>query len=162
MTTEESAMSGNDPLAEADKMITAAWGQPISALTTIAMRRPVEDPLLRSVMHVRQTLASACTAVHTHQKRLHTLTGSDVITSRYDLDRITASAAALRVAGAEAETALRAIDHLTYSHELAGQTHRTHAERGRAAATTPARRQEADGPAVPPPVPTPPARAPHR
>ncbi|GAQ59476.1 hypothetical protein [Streptomyces acidiscabies] len=156
MTTEEPAIATNDPLHAADQMITTAWGQPISTLEATAIHHPDKDPLLRSVLHIRQTLASAYRTVYTHQEHLHTLTGSDVITSRYDLDRITASATALRVASTEAETATRAIEHLIHSRELADQARRTRAERRQAAAT---RTQGADSPAVPPSAP---ARTPHR
>ncbi|MDW4911773.1 hypothetical protein RB628_42425, partial [Streptomyces sp. ADMS] len=72
-----------------DAMIEKAWGRPIDALETLAVRRPVEDPLLRSAMHIRSSLVVTNNAVAVHQDRLHALTRSGHVPAFYDLDRIT-------------------------------------------------------------------------
>ncbi|MFD5030261.1 hypothetical protein ACFWM0_07530 [Streptomyces sp. NPDC058405] len=98
-------------------MIEKAWGRPIDALETLSVRRPVEDPLLRSAMHIRSSLVVSNNAVTVHKDRLHALTRSGHVPAFYDLDRITSSAVALRVAQAESRTALQAISHVIEARE---------------------------------------------
>ncbi|WP_405466700.1 hypothetical protein OG783_28825 [Streptomyces jietaisiensis] len=120
------------PLAEIDRMITTAWERPMAELEATAAQRPVEDALLRSVMRARQALIHADTTARAHQDRLHALTSPGVIAS-FDLDRITTSANALRVATAEADMAMRAITYLVDSRELADQAGRVSPGRVQAA-----------------------------
>jgi hypothetical protein len=50
-------------------MIEKAWAQPIDELETLALRHPVQDPLLRSAMHIRSGLVISSNAVAVHQDR---------------------------------------------------------------------------------------------
>ncbi|MFF4927154.1 MULTISPECIES: hypothetical protein [unclassified Kitasatospora] len=108
-------------LEHADAMIEKAWGRPIADLEKAAVRRPVEDPLLRAAMHSRGYLTVVSNSIAVHQERLHALTHPGHIPTFYDLDRITESASALRTAHAETSTALRAICHVVDARELALQ-----------------------------------------
>ena len=105
-------MSTSTALEQADALIEQAWGQPIANLEAAAVQRPVKDPLLRSAMHIRSTLVVTDNAVAVYQDRLHALTRSGQVPAFYDLERITSSAADLRVAQAESRTALQAIGHV--------------------------------------------------
>lgn len=60
-------------LDQATAMIEKTWGRPIEALESFAVRSPSEDPLLRSVMHIRSSLVVTDNAVAVHQDRLHAL-----------------------------------------------------------------------------------------
>jgi hypothetical protein len=102
---------------QATTMIESAWGQPIDALEALAHRRPVEDPLLRSAMHIRASLVVSSNAAVVHQDRLHALTRPGRTPPFYDLDRITRTAADLRVAHAESLTYLRAVRCITDARE---------------------------------------------
>ncbi|MDX3775970.1 hypothetical protein [Streptomyces europaeiscabiei] len=117
-------MSDATALNQADAMIEKAWGRPIDALETLAVRRPVEDSLLRSAMHIRSSLVVSNNAVAVHQDRLHALTRSGHVPAFYGLDRITSSAVALRVAQAESRTALQAINHVIEAREASVTGHR--------------------------------------
>jgi hypothetical protein len=99
-------------LEQADALIEQAWGQPIATLEAASVQRPVKDALLRSAMHIRSALVVTDNAVAVHQDRLHALTRPGQIPAFYDLERITSSAADLRVAQAESRTALQAIGHV--------------------------------------------------
>ncbi|WP_328912476.1 MULTISPECIES: hypothetical protein [unclassified Streptomyces] len=94
---------------QATAMIEKAWAQPIEELETIAVQHPIQDPLLRSAMHIRSVLVVSSNAVVVHQDRLHAMTRPGQAPAFYDLERITRSAADLRVAQAESRTALQAI-----------------------------------------------------
>ncbi|WP_328509580.1 hypothetical protein OG981_19040 [Streptomyces mirabilis] len=122
-------MSDATALDQADAMIEKAWGRPIDALETLAVRRPVEDPLLRSAMHIRSGLVVSNNAVAVHQDRLHALTRSGHVPAFYDLDRITSSAVNLRVVLAESRTALQAISRVIEAREAAATADRTPAVR---------------------------------
>ncbi|MFE4482097.1 MULTISPECIES: hypothetical protein [Streptomycetaceae] len=145
-------------LEHADTMIEKAWGQPIAELEKAAIRRPVEDPLLRAAMHIRGYLTVVSNSVAVHQERLHALTQPGHVPAFYDLDRITESASALRTAHAESNTALQAIRHVVDARELALQAqHGPDAERVKAAS---ARSTHAPRPlALPAERPAPPAAA---
>ncbi|MEU9319558.1 hypothetical protein [Streptomyces sp. NPDC048295] len=106
-------------LDQATALIEKAWGQPIEALEVLAVRRPCEDPLLRSAMHTRTALAITDNAVAVHQKRLHALTGPRYMPAFYELDRIVSSAADLRVAHAESHAHPQAIRRVTEAREAA-------------------------------------------
>lgn len=106
-------------LDQATAMIEKAWGQPIEALEVHAVRRPCEDPLLRSAMHTRTALAITDSAVAVHQDRLHALTRSGYVPDFYELDRITETAVSLRVAHAESLAYLQAIRRVVEAHEAA-------------------------------------------
>ncbi|MFB7109158.1 hypothetical protein [Streptomyces sp. NPDC056291] len=112
-------MSDATALEQADAVIEKAWGRPIDVLETLAVRRPVEDPLLRSAMHIRSSLVVSINAVAVHQDRLHALTRPGHVPAFYDLERITNSAMDLRVAQAESRTALQAISHVIEAREAA-------------------------------------------
>lgn len=111
--------SGTPPLEQADAMIAAAWGRPIEELEALAPRRPVDDPLLRSAMHIRSSLVVWSNAIAVHQDRLHALTRPGHTPAFYDLERITDSASGLRIAHAESRTALQAISHVIDAREAA-------------------------------------------
>ncbi|MFI2116690.1 hypothetical protein ACH489_19685 [Streptomyces rubiginosohelvolus] len=107
-------------LEQATTMIEEAWGRPIEALESLAVRRPTDDPLLRSAMNIRSALlVTADSTVAVHQERLHALTRPGHAPAFYDLQRITSSAADLRVAQAESRTALQAISHVIQAREAA-------------------------------------------
>ncbi|MGW7710970.1 hypothetical protein [Streptomyces sp. NPDC054771] len=72
-------------LDQATTMIEKAWGRPIEALETLAVRRPCNDPLLRSAMHIRSTLVVTENAVTVYQERLHALTRPGHVPAFYDL-----------------------------------------------------------------------------
>ncbi|MGJ5804972.1 hypothetical protein ACSCB1_38635 [Streptomyces europaeiscabiei] len=122
-------MSDATALHQADAMIEKAWGRPIDALETLAVRRPVEDPLLRSAMHIRSALVVSNNAVAVHQDRLHALTRSGHVPAFYDVERITNSATNLRVALAESRIALQAISHVIEAREVAATADRAPAVR---------------------------------
>jgi hypothetical protein len=106
-------------LDQATAMIENAWGRPIEVLESVAVRRPSDDPLLRSAMHIRSALVITDNAVSVHQDRLHALTRPGHVPAFYDLERITNSAADLRVAQAESRTSLQAISHVIEAREAA-------------------------------------------
>jgi hypothetical protein len=106
-------------LDQATAMIENAWGRPIEVLESLAVRRPSDDPLLRSAMHIRSALVITDNAVSVHQDRLHALTRPNHVPAFYDLERITNSAADLRVAQAESRTSLQAISHVIEAREAA-------------------------------------------
>ncbi|MDJ0465746.1 hypothetical protein [Streptomyces sp. H27-C3] len=116
-------------LDQATAMIENAWGRPIEALESLAVRRPSDDPLLRSAMHIRSALVVTDNAVAVHQDRLHALTRSGHVPAFYDLERITGSAADLRVAHAESRTSLQAISHVIDAREAAAPAGRAPAAR---------------------------------
>lgn len=111
-------------LDQATAMIEKAWDRPIEVLESLAVRRPAEDALLRSVMHIRSTLVVTDSAVAVHRDRLHALTRPDHAPAFYDLERITSSAADLRVAQAESRTSLQAISHVIEAREAAASADR--------------------------------------
>ncbi|MET8626611.1 hypothetical protein ABZW30_23110 [Kitasatospora sp. NPDC004669] len=111
-------MSDAPALDHADAMIEKAWGRPIAELQKAAPRLPVEDPMLRSAMHHRSHLVVVSNSIAVHQERLHALTRPGHVPAFYDLDRITASASALRTAHAESNTALQMIRHVVDAREL--------------------------------------------
>ncbi|WP_329553695.1 hypothetical protein [Streptomyces sp. NBC_00696] len=106
-------------LDQATAMIEKAWGRPIEDLEALAVRRPNNDPLLRSALHIRSALVITNNAVAVHQDRLHALTRPGHVPAFYDLERITNSAAHLRVAHAESRTSLQAISHVIEAREAA-------------------------------------------
>ncbi|MFC9481677.1 hypothetical protein [Streptomyces griseus] len=117
-------------LDQATAMIEEAWGRPIEALESIAVRSPTDDPLLRSAMHIRSALlVTADSSVAVHQERLHALTRPGHAPAFYDPQRITSSAADLRVAQAESRTALQAISHVVQAREAAATADRAPATR---------------------------------
>ncbi|MFD4944639.1 hypothetical protein ACFWNT_19425 [Streptomyces sp. NPDC058409] len=116
-------------LDQATAMIEKAWGRPIEALESLAVRRPSDDPLLRSAMHIRSALVITDNAVAVHQNRLHAHTRPGHVPAFYDLERITSSAADLRVAQAESRTSLQAISHVIEAREAAGTADRAPAVR---------------------------------
>ncbi|MGW0885620.1 hypothetical protein [Streptomyces sp. NPDC002671] len=115
----EPPVSDATALEQADALIEKAWGRPIDVLETLAVRRPVEDPLLRSAMHIRSSLVVSNNAVAVHQDRLHALTRPGHVPAFYDLERITSSAVDLRVAQTESRIALQAISHVIEAREAA-------------------------------------------
>lgn len=112
-------------LDQATAMIEKAWAAPIDVLENLAVRRPVEDPLLRSAMHIRSSLVVSNNAVAVHQDRLHALTRRGHVPAFHDLERITSSAVDLRVAQAESRIALQAISHVIEAREAAVTADRT-------------------------------------
>ncbi|MFF2954074.1 LuxR C-terminal-related transcriptional regulator [Kitasatospora sp. NPDC057965] len=106
-------------LDHADALIEKAWGRPIAELEKTAVRRPVEDPLLRAAMHTRNHLTVVSNSAAVHRDRLHTLTRPGHVPAFYELDRITDTASALRTAYAESNTALTAIRNLIDAREHA-------------------------------------------
>ncbi|MFD8916044.1 hypothetical protein [Streptomyces sp. NPDC059575] len=104
-------------LDQATAMIEKTWGQPIKTLEALAVRRPSDDPLLRSAMHVRAALAITDNAVTAHQNRLHALTRPGYVPAFFELERITSSAADLRVAHAESQTYLQSIRRVVEARE---------------------------------------------
>jgi len=122
-------MPDTTALDQATAMIEKAGDLPIDALETLAVRLPNEDPLLRSAMHIRSTMAVTDNAVTVHQNRLHALTRPGHAPAFYDLERITSAAADLRVAQAESQASLRAISHIIEARETAATAGRAPAAR---------------------------------
>ncbi|MCX5314751.1 hypothetical protein [Streptomyces sp. NBC_00154] len=116
-------------LDQATAMIEKAWGRPVDALESLAVLRPSDDPLLRSAMHIRSALVITDNAAAVHQGRLHALTRPGHVPAFYDLERITSSAADLRVAQAESRTSLQAIIHVIEAREAAATADRAPAVR---------------------------------
>jgi hypothetical protein len=100
-------------------MIEKAWAQPIEELENLAVQRPVQDPLLRSAMHIRSALAVSSNAVVVHQDRLNAMTSPGQVPAFYDLERITRAAVDLRVAQAESQARLQAIGQIIDAREAA-------------------------------------------
>lgn len=115
-------MSNTTALDQATAMIEKAWNRPIDALESLAIRRPSDDPLLRSAMRIRSAMVITDSAATVHQDRLHALTRPGHVPAFYDLERITSSAADLRVAKAEGSTSLQAISHVIEARESAATT----------------------------------------
>ncbi|WP_103510039.1 hypothetical protein [Streptomyces sp. SM13] len=115
-------MSSTTALDQATAMIEEAWNRPIDALESLAVRRPSDDPLLRSAMRIRSAMVITDSAATVHQDRLHSLTRPGHVPAFYDLERITSSAADLRVAKAESSTSLQAISHVIEAREAAATT----------------------------------------
>lgn len=122
-------MSDATALDQATAMIEKAWGRPIEDLEALAVRRPNNDPLLRSAMHIRSALVITDNAVAVHQDRLHALTRLGHVPAFYELERITSTAADLRIAQAESRTSLQAISHVIEARETAATADRTPAVR---------------------------------
>ncbi|MFI5800407.1 hypothetical protein [Streptomyces sp. NPDC051677] len=122
-------MPDTTALDQATAMIEKAWGRPIEALESLAVRHPSDDPLLRSAMHIRSAMVITDNAVAVHQDRLHALTRPGHVPTFYDLGRITSSATDLRVAQAESRTSLQAISHVIEAREAAATTDRAPAVR---------------------------------
>jgi len=61
-------------LDQATAVIEKAWGRPIEALESLAVRSPGDDPLLRAALHLRSSLVITDNAAAVHQDRLHALT----------------------------------------------------------------------------------------
>lgn len=106
-------------LDQATAVIEKAWGRPIDALESLAVRSPGDDPLLRAALHLRSALVITDNAVAVHQERLHALTRPGHVPAFYDLERLTSSAADLRVAQAESRTFRQALDHVIEAREAA-------------------------------------------
>lgn len=118
-------MSDATVFDQANAMIEKAWARPIEDLETLALQRPVQDPLLRSAMHIRSALVVSSNAVVVHQDRLHTLTAPGRVPAFYDLERITRAAVNLQVAQAESQARLQAIGHIIDAREAARPPGRT-------------------------------------
>ncbi|MFD8963445.1 hypothetical protein ACFV0C_00350 [Streptomyces sp. NPDC059568] len=129
-------MSDTSALGQATSLIEKAWGRPIDALETLAINSPVEDPLLRSAMHIRSALLVLDTTIAAHQQRLHTLTRPGHVPAFYDLERITSSATDLRLAHAESRTALQAISRVIEAREATTTANRAPTDHLTQAATT--------------------------
>ncbi|NBE51645.1 hypothetical protein [Streptomyces boluensis] len=106
-------------LDQATAMIEKTWGQPIEILETLTVQRPSTDPLLRAAMHVRSALAITDNAAAAHQNRLHALSRPGYVPAFFELERITSSAADLRVAHAESQTYLQSIRRVVEAREAA-------------------------------------------
>ncbi|MFE5733533.1 hypothetical protein ACFQ7A_21830 [Streptomyces sp. NPDC056528] len=142
-------------LDQATAMIEKAWGQPVEALEVLAVRRPCEDPLLRSAMHTRTALAITDNAVAVHQNRLHALTRPGYVPAHYELDRIVSSAADLRVALSESGAYLQAIRRVVEAREVAAPAARAPADRrAQAAVARSGRTPNAPGQVADLPVPS--------
>ncbi|MFD4337875.1 hypothetical protein ACFWPP_11875 [Streptomyces anulatus] len=112
-------MSTATMLDQATAVIEKAWGQPIEILEALAIRHPRDDQLLRSTMHIHAALAITDHSVTAHQNRLHALTKPGYVPAFYELERITSSAADLRVAYAESHSYLQAIRRVVEAREAA-------------------------------------------
>ncbi|WP_405988390.1 hypothetical protein [Streptomyces sp. NBC_00986] len=116
-------------LDQATAMIEKAWGHSIDDLEALAVRRPNNDPLLRSAMHIRSALVVTDNAAAVRQDRLHALTRSGHVPTFYDMERITNAAADLHVAQAESRTSLQAISYVIEAREAAETADRAPAVR---------------------------------
>lgn len=112
-------MSNHTLFDQATTMIELAWAQPVNDLEDLAGKRPVQDPLLHSAMHIRAALAVSSNAAVVHQERLHAMTRPGQAPAFYDQNRITQSAVALRIAHAESHARVQAIGHIIDAREAA-------------------------------------------
>ncbi|AEN10811.1 MULTISPECIES: hypothetical protein [unclassified Streptomyces] len=140
-------------LDQATAMIEKAWGQPIEVLEVLAVRRPCEDPLLRSAIHTRTALVISDNSVAVHKDRLHAMTRPGYVPAFYELDRLTDSAVDLRVAHSESHAYLQAIRRVVEAREAAAPAARAPADRLTQAAVARSGRT----PGAPGQVPDPPA-----
>ncbi|MCX5230457.1 hypothetical protein [Streptomyces sp. NBC_00233] len=111
-------------LDQATSMIEKAWARPIEVLEVLAVRRPCDDPLLRSAMHIRTALAITDNAAAVHRERLHALTRPGYVPAYYELERIVSSAADLRVALAESGAHVQAIRRVVEASEASSTADR--------------------------------------
>ncbi|MET9059806.1 hypothetical protein ABZX99_18510 [Streptomyces antibioticus] len=111
-------------LDQATSMIEKAWGQPIEVLEVLAFRRPSDDPLLRSAMHIRTALAITDNAVSVHQDRRHALTRPGYVPAFYELDPDRQLGGRPRVALAESSAYVQAIRRMVEAGEAASTTDR--------------------------------------
>ncbi|MFJ9468725.1 hypothetical protein [Streptomyces caniferus] len=116
-------------LDQATAVIEKAWGRPIEALESLAVRSPGDDPLLRAALHLRSALVITNNAVAVHQDRLHALTRPGHVPAFYDLERLTSSAADLRVAQAESRAFRQALGHVIEARDAAATADRAPAVR---------------------------------
>ncbi|WP_435191008.1 hypothetical protein [Streptomyces sp. bgisy126] len=116
-------------LDQATAMIEKAWGQPIEVLEVLAVRRPCEDPLLRSAIHTRTSLVISDSAMAVHKDRLHAMTRPGYVPAFYEMDRLTDSAVDLRVAHSESHAYLQAIRRVVEAREAAAPAARAPADR---------------------------------
>ncbi|WP_260640693.1 hypothetical protein [Streptomyces angustmyceticus] len=116
-------------LDQATAVIEKAWGRPIDALESLTVRSPGDDPLLRAALHLRSALVIADNAVAVHQDRLHALTRPGHVPAFYDLERLTSSAADLRVAQTECRTFRQALGHVIEARGAAATADRAPAVR---------------------------------
>ncbi|RSS46247.1 hypothetical protein [Streptomyces sp. WAC08241] len=142
-------------LDQATTMIEKAWGQPIEVLEALAVRRPCEDPLLRSAIHTRTALVISDNSATVHKDRLHALTRPGYVPAFYELDRITDSAVDLRIAHSESHAYLQAIRRVVEAREAAAPAARAPADRlTQAAVARSGHAPAAPGPALDRPVPS--------
>ncbi|MFD9206576.1 hypothetical protein ACFVZM_09860 [Streptomyces sioyaensis] len=116
-------------LDQATAVIEKAWGRPIDALESLAVRSPGDDPLLRAALHLRSALVITDNAVAVHQDRLHALTRPGHVPAFYDLERLTSSAVDLRVAQGECRAFRQALGHVIEAREAAAIADRAPAVR---------------------------------
>ncbi|MGW4290407.1 hypothetical protein ACWEIK_26125 [Streptomyces sp. NPDC004673] len=139
----------------ATAMIEETWGRPVEMLEVLAVRRPCEDPLLRSAVHIRTALAITADAVTVHQDRLHAMTRPGYVPTFWELDRITGAAADLRVAHAESQAYLQSIRRVVEAYETAAPADEAPAVRlTQAAVARSGHAPHAPGPAPAPPAPS--------
>ncbi|WP_411076233.1 hypothetical protein [Streptomyces sp. cmx-4-7] len=142
-------------LDQATTMIEKAWGQPIEVLEVLAVRRPCEDPLLRSAMHTRTALVISDNSVAVHKDRLHAMTRPGYVPAFYELDRLTDSAVDLRVAHSESHAYLQAIRRVVEAREAAAPAARAPVDRlTQAAVARSGRTSSAPGQVPDPPAPS--------
>lgn len=115
-------MPNTTSLEHATAMIENAWGQPIAVLETFATRHPVDDPLLRSAMHIRSALVITENSVAVYRDGLHALSRPGYVPDFYELKRVTDVAADLRVTQAESSAYLQAIRRVVEAREAAAPT----------------------------------------
>ncbi|MFH7338583.1 hypothetical protein [Streptomyces sp. KHY 26] len=117
-------MPGTTAFDQATSMIEKAWAQPIEVLKALSTRQPCADPLLRSALHTRATLAVTDEAAAAHKGLLQTLTRPGYVPAHYELDRIVSLAAGYRVARAESGAHLQAIRRLVEAREASSTADR--------------------------------------
>ncbi|MFB7030878.1 MULTISPECIES: hypothetical protein [unclassified Streptomyces] len=142
-------------LDQATAMIEKAWGQPIEVLEVLAVRRPCEDPLLRSAIHTRTALVISDNSVAVHKDRLHAMTRPGYVPAFYEMDRLTDSAVDLRVAHSESHAYLQAIRRVVEAREAAAPAARAPADRlAQAAVARSGRTSSTPGQVPAPPAPS--------
>ncbi|WP_433888531.1 hypothetical protein [Streptomyces sp. CA-111067] len=146
-------MTDTTVLDQATAMIEKAWGRPIKDLEPLALQRPLQEPLLRSAMHIRSALVVSSNAAVVHQDRLHAMTRPSQVPTFYDLERITRAAVNLQVAQAESQARLQAIGHIIDAREAAQPTDQAPAIRLAQAAVA----RSVQAPPAPAPPPGPPS-----
>ncbi|MFI5808608.1 hypothetical protein [Streptomyces sp. NPDC051561] len=133
-------MTSTDYLADADRLITEAWSQPLDQLRAST----VPDPVLTGVLRLRQELASITTDLSNQQAGVHRLTEPGLRLDDEGLRHLSCLTEQLRAAHSKASAYRNAIATLLHAFPQGylGELHllRAHHHTNTASESTPAQR----------------------